>query len=103
MAEILGSIDCPHCGESMKVKTDKNGEPFGHCEHCSGQLRVGGNALRVANFYRKWPGLKQPGAEAAPPTQEQKAAAPAPNKAPAPKYNKPGFSFFENALKQVAP
>lgn len=53
----LGMIDCPHCGEvgGMAVKHDKNGEPFGHCEECSGQLRVGGKPGRVRKFCRLYP------------------------------------------------
>lgn len=63
--EILGYIDCPHCGHEngMRITLDKSGAPFGFCEaNCNGQMRVGGNAARVAAFYRKNPHIKQPGA-----------------------------------------
>ena len=54
---VLGMIDCPHCGEvnGMAVKHDKNEEPFGHCEDCAGQLRVGGKPGRVRKFCRMYP------------------------------------------------
>lgn len=54
---ILGMIDCPHCGEvnGMAIKHDKNNEPFGHCEDCAGQLRVGGKPGRVRKFCRMYP------------------------------------------------
>jgi hypothetical protein len=54
---VLGMIDCPHCGEvnGMAVKLDKNDEPFGHCEDCAGQLRVGGKPGRVRKFCRMYP------------------------------------------------
>lgn len=68
--EILGYIDCPHCGEAerMRVTPDKSGAPFGYCEECNGQLRIGGNSTRVEAFYRKNPAVKRPGqaGEAAP-------------------------------------
>lgn len=56
---VLGMIDCPHCGEKqgMAVKADKNEEPFGHCEECAGQLRVGGKPGRVRKFLRMHPEL----------------------------------------------
>jgi hypothetical protein len=63
--ESLGHIDCPHCGHKagMRITLDKSGAPFGFCEaNCNGQMRVGGNAARVAAFYRNNPHLKQPGA-----------------------------------------
>lgn len=68
--EILGMIDCPHCGEvgAMGVKHDKNGEPFGHCEECAGQLRVGGKPGRVRKFCRRYPWAVVPGAAPVPVT-----------------------------------
>ena len=56
---VLGTINCPHCGEvdGMAVKADKNDEPFGHCEECAGQLRVGGKPGRVRKFLRLHPHL----------------------------------------------
>ena len=54
---VLGMIDCPICGEvaGMAVKHDKNGDPFGHCEECAGQLRVGGKPGRVRKFCKRYP------------------------------------------------
>lgn len=68
--EILGMIDCPHCGESggMGVKHDKNLEPFGHCEECGGQLRVGGKPGRVRKFCRRYPWAVVPGTAPVPVT-----------------------------------
>lgn len=60
--ELLGYIDCPHCGleDGMRVTEDKNGEPFGFCEaECDGQLRVGGKARRVEKFYQLHPHLRK--------------------------------------------
>jgi hypothetical protein len=60
--EILGHINCPHCGFSsgMRITLDKSGAPFGYCEaNCSGQMRVGGSASRVAKFYAIHPHLKK--------------------------------------------
>lgn len=94
--DLLGVIECPHCGDSMKVKEDKNGDPFGHCEHCSGQVRVGGSAGRVARFLAKNPHLKKPGEPEAVKVQEvEKPAAP---KKPA----KPKFDFFGELSKGAA-
>jgi hypothetical protein len=67
--EVLGFIDCPHCGlkDGMRITEDKNGEPFGFCEaECDGQLRVGGKARRVEKFYTKHPHLRRKTGE--PPT-----------------------------------
>ncbi|HEY1022551.1 MAG TPA: hypothetical protein VGE06_09595 [Flavisolibacter sp.] len=52
---LLGEMACPHCGDAMQIKTDKNGDPFGHCGACRGQLRVGGSAARVSAFLAKNP------------------------------------------------
>lgn len=54
---VLGVIDCPHCGQvgAMEIKHDKNSEPFGHCDECAGQLRVGGKAGRVRKFCKRYP------------------------------------------------
>lgn len=84
--EILGYIDCPHCGEGsrMRITPDKSGAPFGYCEECNGQLRIGGNARRVESFYARNQGVKRPGqaAEIAPPATSTAAA---PEKKPAKK------------------
>lgn len=73
---VLGMIDCPHCGEvgGMAVKHDKNLEPFGHCDECSGQLRVGGKPARVRKFCRRYPWAA---AGVAPVAEGQAPAAPA--------------------------
>jgi hypothetical protein len=41
--------------DGMRVTRDKNGAPFGFCENCAAQLRVGGNARRVRLFERLHP------------------------------------------------
>ncbi|KQQ97427.1 hypothetical protein [Massilia sp. Leaf139] len=82
---ILGMIPCPHCPEQMAVKHDKNGDPFGHCEECRGQLRVGGNPARVRKFVARYPWAARPVVGAADPvtvTVTEKPAAPAPVTAP---------------------
>lgn len=56
--KILGHINCPVCGinHGMRITPDKHGEPFGYCEAgCNAQLRIGGNAYRVAQFYKLHP------------------------------------------------
>jgi len=74
----LGAIDCPHCGQvgGMTIRHDKNVEPFGHCEDCGGQLRVGGRPARVRKFLARYPWAAAPG--------EKPAAAPGEKPAPAP-------------------
>lgn len=81
--EIQGHIDCPSCGASkrMRVTCDKNGDPFGFCEECRQQLRVGGDAHRVAKFRERHP-WAAPGA--APVTETVPEPVPAPAPAPAP-------------------
>jgi hypothetical protein len=78
---VLGHIVCPHCGEQMRIIHDKNTEPFGHCEDCSGQLRVGGRPGRVRAFVRRYPWAA---ASAAPVTVTEPtlASAPVPGKTP---------------------
>lgn len=46
----------------MRVTHDKNGKPFGHCDDCNGQLRVGGNTYREKKFIERYPfsGQKAP-------------------------------------------
>lgn len=90
---LLGHIDCPCCGheKGMRVTLDKNGEPFGYCEaNCSQQMRVGGDAMRVAAFYRRHPHLHQ-GAQAAqaPAAAPVTVSAPVPAPAPAAKAKAP--------------
>lgn len=74
--EKAGAIDCPTCGTvgAMEVRTDKNGEPFGHCIECDQQLRIGGKARRVQAFKRRNPWWGQYLEQ----LQEQKGKAPAP-------------------------
>lgn len=79
--EQIGTIDCPCCGYAggMRITKDRNGDPFGFCSgNCGVQMRVGGNADRVAAFYRNHPTIKKPTAEATPATHSAPAAAPAP-------------------------
>lgn len=86
---ILGYIQCPHCDEQMGVKHDKNGDPFGHCEECGGQLRVGGNPARLRKFLARHPWAAKPTVPADPVTVTEKPTAPAPVSAPAPKVQEP--------------
>lgn len=109
---LLGHIDCPTCGGAgtMRVTTDKNGEPFGFCKDgCRQQLRVGGDPDRVHDFYKAHPGIKKPGAPvtetvpekpAAPAPAAKQAApvtvtAPAPAPAPAKPVRKPAANPFD--------
>lgn len=75
--ELLGHIDCPCCGliKGMRITEDKNGQPFGYCEgDCSQQLRIGGDARRVNQFYANHPHIKRPGTVTH--TEEKPAAEP---------------------------
>ena len=79
--EVLGHIDCPCCGtaKGMRITADKNGAPFGYCEsNCNVQMRVGGDARRVAAFVARYPWAAGKPVEAAKPVP-----APAPEAAPA--------------------
>jgi len=81
----LGHIPCPHCAGQMGVKHDKNGDPFGHCEECRGQLRVGGSAYRVRKFVARYPWAAKPvvgGADPVTVTVTEKPTAPKPVTAP---------------------
>ncbi|SHL45283.1 hypothetical protein SAMN05216428_102449 [Nitrosospira sp. Nsp11] len=63
--DLLGKIECPCCGTpgGMRVTEDKNGQPFGYCEAtCNVQMRLGGSGYRVDQFYKKYPGVRRPGA-----------------------------------------
>jgi len=89
---VLGQIPCPHCPEQMNVKHDKNSDPFGHCEECGGQLRVGGNPARVRKFVARYPWAAKPSEGVAVPvtvTVQEKPTATAPvtvaEPAPAPR------------------
>jgi len=80
---LLGHIGCPTCGAQMRVTEDKNGEPFGFCDHgCAQQLRIGGNAARVAAFRKRYPWAA--GGQAAPAAASTPAPAPATKPAPTP-------------------
>ena len=88
--DVLGHIDCPCCGHAkgMRITADKNGAPFGYCEaNCNVQMRVGGDARRVAAFvarYRWAAGKPAEAAPAAAATPTVAASAPAKPKAAAP-------------------
>lgn len=95
--EILGHIDCPHCGTAggMRITPDRNGAPFGYCEaECGGQLRVGGDKRRVDAFHKKHPNVRRvdqaapaaaaPRAAPAPAPKPVAVTAPAPAPAPTP-------------------
>ena len=102
----FGEIECPHCREGMRVKSDKNGDPFGHCEHCSGQLRVGGKVDRVEKFFRSYPHLSRPGSGGSvmnAPVVDKSPKKAVSKQATAPvAAKKSGFSFFDQ-LNQVTP
>ncbi|GGI16913.1 hypothetical protein [Oxalicibacterium faecigallinarum] len=53
----LGHIDCPYCAgvQTMRITHDRNNKPFGHCDDCNGQLRVGGNTFREKKFIERYP------------------------------------------------
>jgi hypothetical protein len=69
----------------MRVTEDKNGEPFGFCENgCAQQLRIGGNASRVAKFRARY-AWAQPGQAVAPAAAPAAAPTPAPKRAADPK------------------
>ncbi|GEM_PF-2783331 len=54
--KIHGRIDCPCCGkvDGVRITADKNSQPFGFCDaNCGLQLRIGGDAFRVSEFYNK--------------------------------------------------
>lgn len=97
---VLGMIPCPHCPEQMTVRRDKNGDPFGHCEECRGQLRVGGDPARVRKFIARYPWAAKPPVGAADPvtgTVTEKPAAPVPvtEPVPAPAKTKRRASFAD--------
>lgn len=97
--QILGHIDCPTCGttKAMRVKADKNGDPFGYCEDCAQQLRVGGDRHRVRRFMERHGLATAP----APVTGTGTAQAPAaaPPTAPKPAARPTGAGFFDQLLK----
>lgn len=92
--QTLGHIDCPTCGteKGMRIRLDKNGDPFGYCEaECNQQMRIGGDKRRVQKFVSRYPwAAGQPQNEPVPVTVTETAPAPAAKKpvtetAPAPK------------------
>jgi hypothetical protein len=90
MAEkhVLGHIDCPTCGTAhgMRVTLDKNGEPFAFCEaNCNQQMRIGGNARRVAAFVARYPWAAGKAEAPAPATVPVTAPATAPEPKAKPK------------------
>lgn len=100
----LGRIDCPTCGTKggMRFTADRNGDPFGFCDaECGQQMRVGGNARRVAAFRSRYPWSVPVTVTEPKPVQEpEKAAKPVPEREPKPeaKKAKPGTgtpSFLE--------
>ncbi len=61
--EILGRMSCPCCGfaDGVRVTPDRNNQPFGFCEECGFQMRIGGSLPRVRAFYKRHPQVKQIG------------------------------------------
>lgn len=95
----------------MRVTADKNGDPFGYCEDCAQQLRVGGDRHRVRRFMERHglaaapaaapvpvtgTGAAKPAPAAAPATAPAPAPAPAPKPAPA---KTTGAGYFDQLLK----
>ncbi len=91
---VYGHINCPHCGyaSGMRITKDKTGAPFGFCEaNCGGQLRIGGNDRRVAEFFKTYQHVKQAfdGVEVAKSTEPKNQ----PEKPVTVTEKKPGFSL----------
>lgn len=90
----------------MRVTPDKNGDPFGYCEDCAQQLRIGGDRHRVKRFMERH-GLKPApdpvtgtGTDPAPATKPAPAAvAPVPAPAPKPAPRPTGAGFFDQLLR----
>jgi hypothetical protein len=85
--DILGFIDCPHCGhlDGMRITEDKNGAPFGYCTgNCMGQLRVGGDTERVTAFLKKHPTIAAKLRDKPPPAPDPEPAPALPENDPAP-------------------
>lgn len=80
MPDILGFIACMVCKSpnSVRVSPDKNGEPFGYCEACKMQYRIGGNPNRVNQFKESHPDLfkKNEAKQSKPPEPEKKGTEP---------------------------
>lgn len=92
---VLGHIDCPACGweGGMRITADKNGDPFGFCEaSCNAQLRIGGNARRVAAFIQIHPWAAGPVTVPVPEENRKPEPEPEPEKKPKPEPRK-GFAF----------
>ncbi|MES2027365.1 MAG: hypothetical protein V4448_17600 [Pseudomonadota bacterium] len=102
---VLGHIDCPACGapQGMRFIHDKNGKPFGHCDDCNGQLRIGGNGYREKKFAALHPWASAKPAEIPVTVTETKTAevapvAPVQVSVPTPKIEapiKPRSSFVD--------
>jgi len=81
---INGRIDCPCCGTKygVRITADKNGHPFGFCDaNCGLQLRIGGDAYRVEQFYKHNPSIAAVMLEK-PVTVTEPKPAPAPTEKP---------------------
>lgn len=87
----------------MRFIHDKNGKPFGHCDDCNGQLRIGGNGYREKKFaaLHPWAAAKSteiPVTVTANEWEPDKAKEPVPVPVPTPKtetQNKPRSSFVD--------
>lgn len=98
-----GRIDCPVCKtkDGMRVRADRNGEPFLFCDlECGAQIRVGGNRNRLERFAAAHPAIAAALAGRPPvspePTEKSKAqpappagAKPKPRREPEPEPAKP--------------
>lgn len=62
----------------MRFIRDKNGNPFGHCDDCNGQLRIGSNNYRKKKFAAMYPWAAEKAAEIPVTVTDIKTAALAP-------------------------
>lgn len=99
--KIMGHINCPVCGiqAGMRITPDKHGQPFGYCEAgCNAQLRIGGNAYRVAQFYRLHPEIAKQATVGAAADTDTGGGGPVtvtvPEETPAPIQQKPARAGF---------
>ncbi len=77
----------------MTIKPDKNGQPFGYCDSCRGQLRIGGSDSRVSAFYAAHPDIAKAAGKIEPSAVDGVGGEKV--DAPAPQVKKSDFTLFE--------
>jgi hypothetical protein len=77
----------------MTIKPDKNGQPFGYCDSCRGQLRIGGSDSRVSAFYAANPDIAKAAGKIEPSAVDGGSGEKV--DAPAPQVKKSDFTLFE--------